>query len=284
VSPSALNIVQSRALTTRHKSVSHKIPPMLICGKIAAYTPVSGGISRHQPWRSREGYLDGYLYNQELCRKGIDQMTDVETNTLPVWFVVIAWAALSLILNVLGVFTAYPDQPPFALLVAIIGPPILFLIAYAFSANVRTLSLRLDLRLLTAMQGWRVIGALFLVLMSFGLLAGTFAWPAGIGDLIVGGYAPFVVLAISRRTPGWHTHVVLLNVLGLLDFVGAVGGGVLSGSSSIGILRGDVTTDILLELPLSMIPTFAVPFWIVLHIISLIKLRNAQAAVEEAAA
>jgi hypothetical protein len=217
-----------------------------------------------------------------LCHKGIDQMTDTGTNTLPVWFVVIAWAALSLILNVLGVFTAYPDQPPFALLVAIIGPPILFVIAYALSANVRTLSLSLDLRLLTAMQGWRVIGALFLVLMSFGLLPGTFAWPAGIGDLIVGGYAPFVVLAISRRTPGWHTHVVLLNVLGLLDFVGAVGGGVLSGSSPIGILGGDVTTDILLELPLSMIPTFAVPFWIVLHIISLIKLRNPQAAAEGA--
>src|SRR5262249_16815746 len=87
-----------------------------------------------------------------------------------------------------------------------------------------------------------------------------------------------VVLAISRRTLGLHTHAVLLNVLGLLDFVGAVGGGVLSGSSPIGILRGDVTTDILLELPLSMIPTFAVPFWIVLHTISLIKLRNPQAA------
>jgi hypothetical protein len=206
-----------------------------------------------------------------------------ETNTLPVWFVVIAWAALSLILNVLGVFTTHPDQPPVALLTAIIGPPILFLIAYFFSANVRTLSLRLDLRLLTAMQGWRVIGATFLVLMSFGLLPGTFAWPAGLGDLIVGAYAPFVVLAISRRTPGWHAHVVLLNVLGLLDFIGAVGGGVLSGSSPIGILRGEVTTDIMQELPLSMIPTFGVPFWIVLHIISLIQLRNARAAVGEAA-
>jgi hypothetical protein len=219
-----------------------------------------------------------------LCRKGIDQMTGIEPNTLPVWFVVMAWAALSLILNVLGVFTAHPDQPPFSLLTAIIGPPIVFLLAYAFSATVRTLSLRLDLRLLTAMQGWRVIGAMFLILMSFGLLPGTFAWPAGLGDLIVGAYAPFVVLAISRRTPGWHTHVVLLNGLGLLDFVGAVGGGVLSGSSPIGMLRGDVTTDILLELPLSMIPTFAVPCWIVLHIISLLKLRHAQTAVEEAAA
>jgi hypothetical protein len=211
-------------------------------------------------------------------------MTDKDTNTLPVWCVVIAWAALSLILNVLGVFATHPDKPPLALLISVIGPPILFVIAYSFSANVRTLSLSLDLRLLTAMQAWRVVGAMFLVLMSFGLLPGTFAWPAGIGDLIVGAYAPFVVLAISRRPPGWHAHVVLLNVLGLLDFVGAIGGGVLSGRSPIGILRGAVTTDIMQELPLSMIPTFAVPFWIVLHIISLIKLRNPQAAAEESAA
>jgi hypothetical protein len=60
----------------------------------------------------------------------------------------------------------------------------------------------------------------------------------------------------------------------LLDFVGAIGGGVLAGSSPIGILRGDITTDIMQKLPLSLIPTFAVPFWIILHIISLIKVRK----------
>ena len=211
-------------------------------------------------------------------------MTVIETNTLPVWVVVIAWAALSLLLNVLGVFATDPDEPPVALLISVIGPVLVLVIAYSFSEKVRTLSLSLDLRLMTAIQAWRVIGAMFLVLMWFGLLPGTFAWPAGIGDLIVGAYAPFVVLAISRRSPGWHKHVVLLNVLGLLDFVGAIGGGVLSGSSPIGILRGEVTTDIMQQLPLSMIPTFAVPFWIVLHIISLVKLRNQQAATEESVA
>ena len=113
---------------------------------------------------------------------------DTGTNTLPVWFVVIAWAAFSLILNVLGVFATSSDKPPLPLLISVIGPPILFVIAYSFSAKVRTLSLSLDLRLLTAMQAWRVVGAMFLVLMSFGLLPGTFAWPAGIGDLIVGAY------------------------------------------------------------------------------------------------
>jgi hypothetical protein len=49
-----------------HQSWSHKIPPMLICGTISAYTPVIGGISRHQPSRPREGYVDGCLYNHEL--------------------------------------------------------------------------------------------------------------------------------------------------------------------------------------------------------------------------
>ncbi len=65
-------------------------------------------------------------------------MTKTETNTLPVWFVVTAWAALSLILNALGVFATHPDKPPLALLISVIGPPILFLIAYSFSPNVRT--------------------------------------------------------------------------------------------------------------------------------------------------
>ena len=197
-------------------------------------------------------------------------MTNKAPNTLPVWLVVAAWAALVLILNIFGVFTTTPDKPPLPLLVSVIGPPALFGIAYVLSPYVRTLSLSLDLRLLTAMQAWRIIGAMFLVLMTFHLLPGTFAWPAGIGDMIVGAYAPFVVLAISRRTPGWRKHVILLNILGLLDFVGAIGGGVLSGNSPIGILRGDITADIMQELPLSMIPTFAVPFWIILHIVSLI--------------
>ncbi len=193
-------------------------------------------------------------------------MTSKETSTSPVWIVVAAWAALSLLLNFLGVFAPQPDKPPVAFLFSVIGPPILFAIVYSLSAKVRNLSLSLDLRLLTAIQAWRLIGVMFLVLMLFGLLPGTFAWPAGIGDIIVGAYAPFVVVAISRQTPGWHKHAVLLNVLGLLDFVGAIGGGVLSGA------------DIMTELPLSMIPTFAVPFWIVLHMISLIKLRNPEAA------
>jgi hypothetical protein len=73
-------------------------------------------------------------------------MTNTATNTLPVWFVVAAWATLSVVLNVLGVLANQPDRPPIALLVSVIGPPILFVIAYSLSARVRSLSLGLDLR------------------------------------------------------------------------------------------------------------------------------------------
>src|SRR5690349_12952813 len=174
-----------------------------------------------------------------VVREG-DAMMRTETSAMPVWLTVIAWAALILVLSALGIFVTHLDRPPLPLLIAVIGPPILFIIAYSLSAKVRELSLGLDLRLLTAIQAWRIIGGMFLVLMAFGLLPGTFAWPAGVGDVIVGVYAPFVVVALSRRTPGWQKHVILLNILGLIDFVGAIGGGVLSGSSPIGILHGEV--------------------------------------------
>jgi hypothetical protein len=195
-------------------------------------------------------------------------------NPLIVSLVVIAWAALAAILSARGVFATQPDKPPLPLLIAVTGPPILFGIAYLLLAKVRAFSLSLDLRLLTATQAWRIIGAMFLVLMSFGLLPGTFAWPAGVGDTIVGMYAAFVIVFLCRRTPGWQRHVIALNILGLLDFIGAIGGGVLSGRSPIGILRGNVTTDVMQQLPLSIIPTFAVPFWIILHIISLVQIRK----------
>lgn len=184
----------------------------------------------------------------------------------------IAWAALLVVLNLRGTFVGVPGRPPLPLLLSVLVPPALFLLAYATSARVRATALGLDLRLLTAIQGWRLVGAMFLVLMTFDLLPGTFAWPAGIGDMIVGAYAPFVVTAIMRQREGWRKHVLWLNLLGLLDFVGAIGGGVLSGRSPLAVFHTQVSTEIMQVLPLSLIPTFAVPFWIVLHIVSLLQL------------
>ena len=150
-----------------------------------------------------------------------------KSSLLPAVTVLILWGVLTTILGQRGVFATTPERPPIPLLLAVVFPPGLFTIAYLLSDGFRRYVLGLDIRWLTAIQGWRLIGAMFLVLMSFGLLPGTFAWPAGVGDTIVGLYAPFVVYALVKRSPNWRGNVILLSVLGLLDFVGAIGGGAL---------------------------------------------------------
>ena len=192
----------------------------------------------------------------------------------PAIVVLLLWAAISTTLGGGGTFETVPGQLPIALLLSLVLPIVAFAIAYAGSDGFRRYVLGLDLRWLTAIQGWRIIGGMFLVLMSFNLLPGTFAWPAGVGDMIVGIYAPFVVYALVRRSPNWRGQVILLSILGLLDFVGAIGSGILAGDNPIGVLRGPIPTAIMQRLPLSIIPTFGVPAWILVHWISLLKVKR----------
>ncbi len=80
----------------------------------------------------------------------------------------------------------------------------LFGLVYRLSRRFRAFALGIDLRLLTAMQAWRVIGIMFLALYAFGSLPGLFAWPAGLGDAAVGFAAPFVLRALTAGAPNWR--------------------------------------------------------------------------------
>jgi hypothetical protein len=184
---------------------------------------------------------------------------------LGLWFLGALWGGAA------GVFQAAPSRPPLALLVAVVGPPLVFAVAYRVSRGFRAFVLGIDLRWLTAVQSWRVIGIMFLALYAFGLLPGLFAWPAGLGDVAVGVAAPFVLLAMVRNAPRWPRYVVWLNIAGLLDFAGAVGTGVLASDPSFGFVAAGAQGASLAALPLSLVPTFAVPLWIIFHLISLIQ-------------
>lgn len=188
--------------------------------------------------------------------------------------VLVAWFLIVLAAAARGAFFAGAAQPPLALLAAVTGPPVLFGLAYRLSRRFRAFALGIDLRLLTAVQGWRVIGIMFLALYAFGLLPGLFAWPAGLGDVAVGLAAPFVLLAMTAGAPNWRRQVLWLNVAGLLDFAGAIGTGVLTSNTSLGFFASDAPRASMGLLPLSLVPTFAVPLWIILHAISLLQLRR----------
>ncbi|HKU96022.1 MAG TPA: hypothetical protein VJR58_12135 [Vineibacter sp.] len=184
------------------------------------------------------------------------------------------WLAVTGIAGARGAFLSSPSQPPVLLLLAILTPPLVFAGAYRWSTRWRSFALSIDPRWLIAVQGWRVVGVMFFVLYIYGLLPGLFAYPAGLGDLAVGLSAPFVMLAMAQATPGWRRQVLWLNIAGLTDFFVAVATGALTSTSAIGFFVDPDARASMGELPLSLIPTFAVPLWIVIHALSLLQLAR----------
>jgi hypothetical protein len=184
------------------------------------------------------------------------------------------WLLAIIVAGSAGVFEAGGGRPPLPLLAALVVPPGAFLIAYRVSTEFRRFTLGLDLRLLTAVQTWRVLGGMFLFLYAFNLRPALFAFPAGLGDMAVGVAAVFVLLAMIDGHPNWRRRALWLNLGGLLDFVGAITTGVLTSNSSLGFFAPATPMASMGMLPLSLIPTFAVPLWIIIHAASLIQLRQ----------
>ena len=107
-----------------------------------------------------------------------------------------------------------------------------------------------------------------------GKLPGLFAFPAGIGDILVGVLAPIVALAYARNPQASGPLVLAWNILGIADLIVAVTTGFISAPSPLLPSLVQPTSELISVLPLVVIPTFAVPLSIVLHVASLMKLRR----------
>ncbi|MGA7381799.1 MAG: hypothetical protein WBX03_13200 [Terriglobales bacterium] len=183
---------------------------------------------------------------------------------------VAAWLAFSFTASKLLIFHAgsrnaiVPQPLPLGL--AVVVPIFSFCLWFAVSRGFRQFALSLNPVALTIVQTWRIGGITFVVLAGFHLLPAVFALPAGLGDFAIGVTAPLVAfyLVQGRR----KNSFILWNTLGVIDLVNAVTLGVLA-SSTAGILRPAVSTDAMTVLPLSLIPTFAVPLLLILHVISI---------------
>ena len=182
--------------------------------------------------------------------------------------VLAAWFFLALGGSLLGAFDSGP-RPPLPLGLAAVVPVAAFVASYLTSARFREFVLSLDLRVLTLTQTFRVVGVVFVILYFLGALPGVFALPAGWGDFAVGITAPLVAWYWKRPFP--YRTFVAWNVLGILDLVTAVSLGVLASATPVGALAGDVTTRLMGQFPLSLIPTFFVPLLLILHLICLAR-------------
>ncbi len=178
------------------------------------------------------------------------------------------WFIFSLIASALHVFRTDPGRPPLPFGLAVLCPLLVFFLWFATSERFREFALALNPRILTIVQAWRVGGFVFLVLYTYGVLPGVFALPAGWGDIAIGATAPLVAMKLAK--PDYRKSFILWQVLGISDLVIAVTLGTTAGLFD----PHGIATSAMNVLPLSLIPTFAVPLLLILHVVCITQARR----------
>lgn len=188
-----------------------------------------------------------------------------------------AWLLVDVVLGAAGAFEASPDN--YVPLIAIgIAAPIgvgVWLLGRAGPMGDYLRSFPTSW--LVGVQLYRAVGAIFLLGWALGVMPGTFALPAGIGDVAVGLVAPFVALRIHRADPGAHRAAITWNLVGLADLVIAVTLGFLTSPSPFQLLADGDPNSLISRFPLVLVPVFAVPLSILFHIAALRRLTGAPA-------
>jgi hypothetical protein len=150
----------------------------------------------------------------------------------------------------------------------VVTPIVLFLVWFASSSGFRQFVLSLSPRTLTLVQSMRIAGFVFLVLGTYKILPAFFALSAGWGDIAIGATASFAALRLAN--PAHRKGFIFWQVLGITDLVNALALGTLAGV----IDPHGIPTGAMTVLPMSYISTFAVPLFLILHIICIAQARR----------
>jgi hypothetical protein len=179
--------------------------------------------------------------------------------------VLLAWFAAACASGVAG---AFHQTVPVFLLAFVAVPFAGFVTAYWLSASFRAFADRIPLTFQVGAHLWRFVGLAFIIAWRRGSLPGGFAIPAGVGDIITAAGALALVPMIRGGTAsrGW---LLAWNTFGLIDLLAALALGILYFGGPLGLLSpGTATTSWMVTFPVSLIPTFFVPLFILFHLLT----------------
>jgi hypothetical protein len=182
--------------------------------------------------------------------------------------VLAAWAIVAALLARRGFFQP-PDltsPPPIGIMLTLV----LLVLAVCLLVSPSLRRLLTNQRNLILLNLWRLVGAVFLMLMANGQMPALWALPAGIGDVIVGVAAPWIARRVD--TPQGRRAAISFNLFGMADLVVAVGLGVMTSPGPAQVFYTTPTSELATRFPLALVPTFLVPLAFVLHVISLWQL------------
>jgi hypothetical protein len=184
----------------------------------------------------------------------------------------IGWFAVATATSIAGLYR--PSSGPPTIQYALLTPIVVGVLAFLSWPLLRRILASVPNTWLVGVQFYRVLGVIFVVLYADRHLPGIFALPAGVGDTLVGILAPFVAASVARSPEASARRVRLWNLLGIADLTIAVTLGFLSSPSPLQMFAFDRPSGLIAMFPLSLIPVFAVPLSILLHLASLQKLRQ----------
>ncbi len=179
-----------------------------------------------------------------------------------------AWFLFTLIGSAKGLFNNAVGGVGVAVGVAAFAPFLSFLLWFGTSRNFRQFALSLNPRTLTLTHIFRLIGFTFVLLEAKNLLPAVFALPAGYGDMAIGATATLVAWKLTE--PNHRGSFIFWQLLGIADLVTAVS----LGTTARVINPDGVSTVLMTVLPLSLIPTFFVPLFLMSHVISIAQARK----------
>ena len=209
---------------------------------------------------------------------GLERTELAPRRRLYVWLAVVVpytlWLAIIWSGAVNGVFRPGNNTPPlipFALfLPVIVGVPILLR-----SKRIGDVLGAMPASWLIGLQVYRVFGSIFLVGWARGAIPGIFALPAGIGDVTTGLLALPVAYYLASRNGDAVRGAIAWNIFGLVDFTIAVGIGLTITPGPLQLIVPSIPNTGVGLYPTVLIPAFAVPSSILLHVLSLRQLRRA---------
>jgi hypothetical protein len=180
-----------------------------------------------------------------------------------------SWLAIAILV---GDGTNFPIPPEsrrgISGLVALI-PFVIAVITLFASKNLRAINAATPSAWLIGIQTYRAAGIMFVFpFLTYGIVPAGFAYPAGIGDLVTGIFAPIVALMVARNRPHALKWAVAWNLFGTLDLIVAPATALLFQARVLNIY------------PLDLVPLFlGPPLGILTHILSLRNLAVAKTAV-----
>ena len=181
-------------------------------------------------------------------------------------FAISAWFVFAFIAGMFGYFIQ-ENEPPTHLALFFLTPMIGFISAAIFSKSFKAYIYNIPLYLLVGAHVWRFVGIGFVLGWIFGYLPAGFSIPEGFGDIIAAAGAIPLAIAIYKGKRV-RRMLVLWNAFGLIDLISAITMGILYSVGPLGILaHGGPTTKPMITFPINLIPTFFVPFFILIHLL-----------------